>query len=209
MTAYYAGDIPAEDLVIEPARNGEAIGLDAFDDVEVEYRDFAGAIVDVDGFIATIDDGTVLVEWPDVTPFEDAGLYTLTVILLDTETGARERIEPVYIVAQDAAGEWHTLDSARLDWADAKAAEDVTLFKALLLARNQVEAFGSTYTEPADRRLAFRQGQIMQAQNLYNSSKVDPSTGGLDGESFVIRPFPLDWMVKQVLRPKRVVPAVG
>ena len=112
--AYYVGDIPAEDIVIDPARDGEPIDLAPFDELDstVELRTFEGDVVDAD-FLITFDGDPVdqiVLEWPATTVFATPGLYTLTVTLIgDT---AREKLAPVYIVAQEDNG-WHTLDSAR------------------------------------------------------------------------------------------------
>ena len=50
--------------------------------------------------------------------------------------------------------------------------------------------------------------QLMQAKNMWNAGRVDASGGIGDGGDFVIRPVPLDWHVKQLLRPKRGAPRV-
>jgi hypothetical protein len=197
---YYAGDIPAEAVAIEPARNGEPIDLAPFTalDSEAVLRDFDGVIVVEDGeFLISFLDGLVILDWPPTTPFVTAGIYTLEVTLVGPD--ARERIEPVYFVAQ-ADSTWHTLDSARALWADAASISDPRLFQLLELARAQVEQYGTTLTG-SDAIRANREAQLGQARNLLNSGRVD--TGGDGADSFVLRPFPLDWMIKQILRPKR------
>lgn len=54
----------------------------------------------------------------------------------------------------------------------------------------------------------YRQAQLMQARNVWNSSKASP-TGDFDGTSYGITSYPLDWQVRQLLRPKRGVPVLG
>jgi hypothetical protein len=49
----------------------------------------------------------------------------------------------------------------------------------------------------------------MQARNQWNAAKVDPANGGLGDESFIVTPHPLDWMIKQILRPATAIPVVG
>lgn len=43
--------------------------------------------------------------------------------------------------------------------------------------------------------------QIMQARNTFNAVKASPS-GDFDGSSYGITARPLDWSVKQILRPR-------
>jgi hypothetical protein len=196
--AYYIGDLPAEDIVIEPARgDGEPIDLTPFDEAETEVtlRDFAGDTV-VALFIPTFEGGdpaVVVLEWPATSPFEAGGLYTLAVTLVGTTGSPRERLAPVYFVVQDDTTGWHTIDTARDEWTVGEATvDDRRLFEdAAIPAR-------------------YRAGQLMQAQNLYNAGAVDPNTGVEgSGDTFALRPYPLDWMVKQVLRPAKGTPVVA
>lgn len=124
---------------------------------------------------------------------------------------------------------WHTLDTARDQWRDAPSDDD-TLQQLLDVARHQVTAYAPTYTgEPGTSTLAapdpttgalqpvtaatvpadYRLAQLMQARNIWNAGRVDPASGGLGDDSFIMRPFPLDWMVKQIIRPKRALPWIG
>jgi hypothetical protein len=210
--AYYVGDIPAEDLVIEPARGDEPIALAPFTEADstVVLRTFDGEIVDAD-FLLVFDTGDpddidrVILEWPtDESPFRVPGLHTLTVTLAGAER--REQLAPVYLVAQAENG-WHTLDSARAEWNDAPL-QDVRLFQVLELARQQVTEYAPALAVDAPIPGNYRQGQLMQARNLLNAGTVSPD-GGIGEGDFVLRPFPLDWMVKQILRPQRAVPTVG
>jgi len=58
---------------------------------------------------------------------------------------------------------------------------------------------------PANLLLA----QRTQARNLWNASRVDPSNGTAGDDTFTVRPYPLDWAVKAMIRPKRVLGALG
>lgn len=207
--AYYVGDIPAEDLVIEPARNEEPVDLEIFESATAVLRDSQGVEVASAGFLATIGEESVIVEWPDADLFTSPGLYSLTVVL-ETVDGKRERVAPTYVVVQDDDG-WQSLDSAREDWPDARKLSDRKLFLLLELAKQEVLAYLDEEGELAPIRppIHYGEGQAMQARNLWNAAKVDPANGGIGEESFVVRPFPLDWMVRQVLKPKRGVPVIG
>ncbi len=83
------------------------------------------------------------------------------------------------------------------------AREQVLAYAPALPAFTPTE---ETPAQPIPDRYAL--GQIRQAQNLWRASIVDASGGVGDGESFVIRPTPLDWHVKQILRPRRGAPRV-
>lgn len=106
---------------------------------------------------------------------------------------------------------WHDAESARSTWADAPL-DDVALEQLLDVAKGQVIAYAPALPEPAEGEEQnvpehYRMGQLMQARNIWNAGKV--STGGEFGEGdFAIRVHPLDWMVKQVLRPRVGVPRV-
>jgi hypothetical protein len=210
--AYYIGDIPVEDIVIAPARSGEPIPLDPFNtvDSEVQWRDGTGAIVPAEFLLAFAtgggEDDMIVIEWPDTTPFETAGIYSLSVIL-GTNDGHRERLAPAYFIAQDDDG-WHTVDSVRQEWTGGAPADDRRLYQVLDMARQQVLEYAPELAVDAPIPSNYREGQLAQARNLYNAGTVD-SSGGEGSGDFVLRPFPLDWMVKQMLRPQRAIGAIG
>lgn len=112
---------------------------------------------------------------------------------------------------------WHTLESAREYWLDADLDDDV-LQELLDIAQEQVIAYAPKVydsegavvdltAEEADVPTNYRYGQLEQAKNLWNAGRVDAS-GGVGEGDFVMRPHPLDWIIKQILRPRRAVPRV-
>ena len=208
---YYVGDSPAEDLVIEPARaDDEPIDLTPFDSCTVTLRDEAGAEVVTAGFLATIEKfnepQNITVEWPGGNIFATAGLYSL-IVVLESDAGARERLAPIYFAAQGDDG-WLTLDAAREDWADAADIPDRTLYDLLTVAKNDVIAFAPALAADVLPPTHYRKAQGMQARNIWNASRVDPASGGTGEDSFAIRIFPLDWSIRQSLRPKRGIPVI-
>lgn len=203
---YYVGDRPAQDLVFEPARNDEPLDLSPFDSCSVVLRDGAGEEVETAGFLATIDGDTIVVEWPGSEVFESAGMYSLN-LTLESDSGARERLAPFYVVAQGDDG-WLTLDAARESWSDAEALSDRTLFILLEVAKGDVIKFAPALVEGVRPPLNYVKAQGDQARNKLNASKVDPASGGFGDESFIVKPFPLDWTIRQTLRPKRGVPVI-
>ena len=209
--AYYVGDIPVEDLVIVPARNDEDLNLDPFEPAaEVTFTGPDGTPVPAE-FVATVDAdaGQVVVEWPDSSVMADPGVYTLRLVLV-TGDNHRERLQPIYLVAQDDTSGWYTLDGAREDWGDAPSS-DSRLYQLLELARERVSAYpypGCLGSDPIPTR--YKAGQLMQARNLWNAGVVDAGTGAAgDDSTFQLRPWPLDWMIKQTLSPKSAIPVVG
>jgi len=124
--------------------------------------------------------------------------------------------------------EWHTVETARDQWIDAPL-DDVVLTELLAIAKQQVAAyapsgvFPGVITEGSGHEGAygeaiwdgilvpdnFRYGQLRQAQNLYNAGRVNANGSLGDGNDFVMTPHPLDWHIKQILRPRRAVPRVG
>lgn len=212
MTAYFVGDVPAEDLVVEPARGGVAIDLSPFTSVETVFRAPDGEPVLSSGFVATIEGETIVVEWPAETVLEDAGVYELTLIL-EGPDDLREALSPIRIVVELQGTGWYTLDLARDDWQDAPdandSAGDLTLYDLLEVAKDQVLAFAPDLDEDAFPPSNYRKAQLMQARNIWNVDKGDAGNGEMGLGGFVVTPKPLDWHVRQILRPKTGRPVVG
>lgn len=112
--------------------------------------------------------------------------------------------------------EWHTTESARDQWIDAPL-DDEQLTELLEVAKQAVLAYAPALPEgsytledgmvvmvgPDTVPINYRAAQLMQARNVWNSSKASP-TGDFDGGSYSLTTFPLDWQVKQLLRPRSV-----
>jgi hypothetical protein len=101
---------------------------------------------------------------------------------------------------------WHDAESARDQWSDAPLDDD-TLDDLLEVARVAVLAYAPVMAEGAEIPVSYAAAQLMQARNVWNSSKVSTS-GEFGGGDYVLRPHPLDWQVKQLIRPRRAVPRV-
>lgn len=109
---------------------------------------------------------------------------------------------------------WHDIDSARDQWQDAPD-DDEILDEILDVARGQVIAYSPTKKadpivapDSSEVPVAYRLAQIRQATNLWTAGSVNPDGGFGDGGTFVMTPHPLDWHVKQIIRPKRGRPRV-
>lgn len=208
MTHYYVGDIPSEDLVIEPARSDEEpLDLSPFTDVDVELIDPAGVAVTSSGFIGSLTAGAVIIEWPGDTVLAAPGLYALRVNLTTVAgTGPRERLAPIFIVVEQDSG-WADLALAR-DELKSDQISDVKLWRLLEIAKLQVLEYAPAITDQTRPPAHYVEAQLMQAKTIWDAARVDAG-GEVGGESFSFSPRPLDWQVKQLLRPKRGVPVAG
>lgn len=106
------------------------------------------------------------------------------------------------------AGQWYSAGTAVDDWPDAAAILDTnTITVYLEAAKSQVLAYAPPLDDGAPIPQSYAIAQLMQTRNIWNASKVSPA-GNIGDGSFASTPFPLDWMVRQMLRPRRGIPAV-
>lgn len=106
---------------------------------------------------------------------------------------------------------WYTSATIRNVWRESKDMSDQEVVELLAVAREECEAYA--YPEdiadadniPARVALAHR----LHAQAIWNSQKTqgrdDDST--LSGQTVTV--YPMDWQVKQHLRPRRPVPGIA
>ena len=106
--------------------------------------------------------------------------------------------------------DWYTLEEAQADWADAAQMTDAQLASLLGASKDAVIAYAPAVDEPlTDIPAGYREAQLMQARNVWNSQKASPSAGEFDNGSYGLSSFPLDWQVRQLIRPKRGMPVIG
>lgn len=102
--------------------------------------------------------------------------------------------------------DWLTPDDSELDnlleaaWTDAP--EGVALRVFLAAAKTQCIAYAPTLAEGAPVPDDWRLAQVMQARNIYNAGAAPTGEGMADGSGYGISAYPLDWFVKQLLRPQ-------
>lgn len=136
------------------------------------------------------------------TPFTVPGLGRLLVTLSGAGDVLTLPPHPVIVQADDG---WLDLDTARRLWADAPD-DDAQLFMVLHSARGACLEF-APLEDPAVVPLEYRQAQLVQAINTWEAT----AAGGGDslgvGE-FAVPRHPLDWHVRQMLRPRSGMPAV-
>lgn len=124
--------------------------------------------------------------------------------------------------------DWYTLETLRTDWREAPSSDSL-LQQLIDASQQQILAFDNgynwrltTHTDDDGNPIDFPgdypagavpnslvMGQRMQARNLWNANRVDPQSGADGDDTFVLRPYPLDWVIKQVIRPKRAVASFG
>lgn len=180
LPSYAVGDVPSEPLTFTLEDPG------TWDTIESTYGD------------ATIDAGTVELTLPDL---DQPGILSISMTLIDG--AARTACEPVRIVVEDPEDGWLTLDQTRLEWVDAPG-EDVTLYSLLHSARVACEEFAPVVDVVPEH---YRRAQLLQAIGVWNSSRAT-SADRLGAGEFSVTVFPLDWNVKQLLRPKAGLPGM-
>lgn len=116
---------------------------------------------------------------------------------------------PITAAGDDIPTTWHDRDSAREQTKSGLPVNDELLDTILEIAAQQVIEYGPLTLEATDPVPAnYRHAQLMQAKNIWSAVIVDSGSGDQGDGTFRIAPFPLDWMVRQIIRPKRAVPAV-
>lgn len=104
---------------------------------------------------------------------------------------------------------WHTSQTIAQQWKQAAKIENTELEELLAVARHQVESFAPKLVAGSvDIPDSYRLAQKLQAQALYNSSRVDPQ-GGDGMEGYTVKVYPMDWNIKNILRPADPTSLVG
>lgn len=100
----------------------------------------------------------------------------------------------------------YTEEEARTRWGVGCPSE-ATLTALLAVAWEACLAYAPVADE-ADIPEGHREAHFQHTRNIFSASKSGPS-GDIGPEGFAFTPHPLDWHVKQLLRPRRAVPRVG
>lgn len=151
---------------------------------------------DVDVAISATDPSVLEYTFTGV-PFDLGGIYSLTA-KLTVPAGTFRTAEARFVV--EAVDGWATIGDMRAEWRDAPKG-DLQLWRLLRVARVQVEAFAPGPALVARPSTNLVLAQQTQARNIWNAIKTDPANQGIGDEGFVIRPFPMDWTVKNLIRP--------
>lgn len=190
---YYRYDTPGT----VPVRSSSLESFDGFDDATAD-------LVAPDGTVESI--AAVLVDdelTVDIPILDQAGLYRLHVSV--TGPGSSRALEPGLIPVEEIDAAWHTIDSARREW-DGAPKDDARLYTLLETARTQCLAYApATVIIPSHYRAA----QVLQARNIWNASRIDPGASQMNADGFTVTVYPLDWTVRQMLRPIQGRPVVA
>jgi hypothetical protein len=101
---------------------------------------------------------------------------------------------------------WLTPEDVRSLWRDAPTNDDALA----RLTASAIDACLAYLPDPVTvSNESVQQAQLLQMRNTWNSSRANPSTGDFGAEDYSLKVTPLDWQVRQLLRPRRAVPVVG
>ena len=100
------------------------------------------------------------------------------------------------------------VDEVRQFWPTVDEVEPDAL--VVLLASDQVQcaAFAPALAVDALVPVHYLQAQALQARALYRSTHAN-TQDGIGAEGFTVTVFPMDWTVKNLLRPKTAVPVIA
>ncbi|RPE75201.1 MULTISPECIES: hypothetical protein [unclassified Frondihabitans] len=214
MTSYRVGDIPTEDIVLEPVDSeGDPLDLTSFTTATAVLRNrYSGGVVGGDFFQCELLDDEVRVRWPETAIANDPGVLDVLVTL--TGPGARLRLAPHPIVVEtEYPVTWeHTLETARIGWKGSNGIEDADLYELLKVSLQQVLDYApATFAQTEAYSLSLKRAQLMQARNIWNAVTASAESQQGQGDFAVsVTVWPsLSGAAKNLVRPKRGVPVVG
>lgn len=194
---YYIGDIPGS-VPVTPASVQDLSGLNAAS-VTLTYPDGTE-----EALSASFNGSTVTLSLPEWTT---EGVHTLNVVLSGSERKVALESARIIVESTDGGG-WHTLDAARRAWNGAPE-DDTRLYDLLQTSRIQVLEFAPALALGAPVPVNYKAAELAQARNIWNASITDPNSGQMNGDGYQVPVYPLDWNVKQMIRPRRAVPVVA
>jgi hypothetical protein len=115
--------------------------------------------------------------------------------------------EPLPVVAEAVDG-WLTMALTRRLWPDAPD-DDVALFLLLGSARSACESYAPVLAADENPPEHYLQAQLVQARSVWNLMQTGPQTVDAIGlDAYAVRVYPLDYNVRQLLRPKSGKPVM-
>lgn len=202
--SYYVGDSPVEPFIVPVPEHIDPTDYPLLAAViQAPGGTELGPLVAVYG--ADEDGEPVVIVEPGGDTFTAAGIYSVRVTASNVADALRRLPAELFVVESE---DWHTLDSARAEWPTEGTYTDVQLFRLLEAAKRQCIEYAPALAADAPIPSSWLDAQIMQARNIANAAKTDPGQSP-DGGLFVIRPYPMDKFVRNLLRPERAVPVIG
>jgi len=196
--ALYVGDAPAQPLLL-PLVDSDGGALAWVSTAAAQFVDPLGVSTPVNATV-TNEGGQVTLEvtWPPSTAVTVEGLAWIYATVSAAAPGtATETVDPHPVIVE-ATGPWLTMARARKLWEEAPD-DPWQLFLYLANARSAcIEYAPEIAAGPVipDYLLA----QILQARNTWEADRSGGQEGLGSGE-FVVTRHPLDWQVKELLRP--------
>lgn len=200
---YWVGDNPGSFEIDVTDDIGEVADLEAFTAATAEL--FApGTITNPVAMAATLNalDGSVTVEWPEDTPVAADGLYAVRIRL--TGPAGSRYVDPLNVVGMAFDG-WISLSQAAAWWSDAPSENPSYLYMLLYAAKRAILGWAKELPEGTPPPPHYIDGQLLQAQAIYTLGQSNPQES-VGFEQLSVRVYPLDWNIKQLVRPRRAIP---
>lgn len=147
------------------------------------------------------------VDWPQ------PGTWLLVLDLTDVTLGILAQTDPLAIVVEGHTG-WLDMSRTRTLWPDARTIPDDSLWLILESARIACQAYAPTLPASINPPLPpvvppnYLEAQLTQARAIWNMMQTAPQGDVIGIDQLQVRVYPLDWNIRQLLRPKRGVPVV-
>lgn len=200
---YSVGDAPASMTVYITDENSEAADLPVGTVVSAELYN-PGNFIEPLPLIVTpgTDEEADAFVFSGFPPLDQEGLWYIRTRVTAPQWAIWAAPLPVVAMAFNG---WMDLDTARAWWSDAPA-DDAMLYMILRNARTAIEAWAPKL--PADSPAPpahYTQGQLLQAQAIATLGQTNPQEE-VGFEQMSTRVYPLDWNIKQLVRPRSAVP---
>jgi hypothetical protein len=196
---YWVGDKPQRAVAIEFVDDYDE-ATDAPDDTLTAVLRNPGRQIAPGALVVTRTPGTngdpelvAIAFGDDVPPFPAPGVWSILV------RAGGDRLRAIRFVVESDDG-WVSIEQAREDWADAPTT-DATLWGLLESAKLSCIPYAKKLEPGTPPPANYVQAQLMQARNIWNSTKSDPGDM-LGADGFTIRTYELDRPIKGLLRPK-------
>ena len=106
---------------------------------------------------------------------------------------------------------WYTPETITNVWREASSMHESELAEMLAVAREECEAFAypEDIADPANIPARVALAHRLHAQAIWNSQKTTGRDDDLTLSGQTVTVYPMDWQVKQHLRPRGAVPGIA